>query len=334
MTNARFLAVHTDAPATMSFEIERSVIEGAGGELRLSRSRSEDELIENVKDADALLVLGARITRRVIEHMPNCKLIVRYGVGLDTLDIPAATEHGIVIAHFPDFCQPEVANQAILLLLACAKKLFRLDQAVRSGKWRTGPLGPMGAIQGETLGLVGFGNIAQAVVPRAKALGLRVVAFDPFVTQGVFRTWDVERIATLEALLGRSDYVSIHTPLMASTRHLISTAQFAQMKASAYIINTSRGPVIDQAAMIAALQAGQIAGAGLDVFEVEPLPGDSPLCAMDNVTLLPHSASYSDESFDLMKERVGQAVADLIQGQWPEIVHNRSVKPRATLPAR
>ncbi|MFN0093424.1 MAG: C-terminal binding protein [Dehalococcoidia bacterium] len=334
MPNQRFLAVHTDAPATMSFEIERRVIESAGGELRTTRARSEDELIENVKDADALLVLGARITRRVIENMPNCKLIVRYGVGLDTLDIPAATEHGIVIAHFPDFCQPEVANQAILLLLACAKKLTRVEQAVRSGKWRTGPLGPMGAILGETVGLVGFGNIAQAVVPRAKALGMRVIAFDPFITSGVFRTWDVERCATLEDLLRRSDYVSIHTPLAESTRHLISTEQFAQMKPSAYIINTSRGPVIDEKAMIAALQSGQIAGAGLDVFEVEPLPGDSPLCTMDNVTLMPHSASYSDESFELMKERVGQAVADIIQGRWPEIVHNRSVKARAVLPAR
>ena len=328
-----FLAVHTDAPPTMSFEIEREVIEGAGAALRLTRSRSEDELIENVREADALLVLGAQITRRVMENMPRCKLIVRYGVGLDTLDLPAATEHGIVVAHFPDFCMPEVANHAIMLLLAAAKKLTLLQRVMREGRWRDGALGPMGSIWGETLGLVAFGNIAQAVAPRAQALGMKVVSFDPFASDEPFARLGVERVPTLDALLEQSDYVSVHTPLNGDTHHLFSTAQFARMKPSACFINTGRGPVVDEEALIAALQDGAIASAGLDVFEKEPLSPDSPLLKMDNVVLTPHSASYSDLAFDTMKRRVGQAVVDLMQGRWPEIVANRGLTPRASLPA-
>jgi D-3-phosphoglycerate dehydrogenase / 2-oxoglutarate reductase len=329
-----FLAVHTDAPPTMSFEIERQVIEAAGGALRLTRARSEDELIENVRDADALLVLGAQVTRRVMEQMPRCKLIVRYGVGLDTLDIPAATEHGIVIAHFPDFCMPEVANHAIMLLLSAAKKLPLLQRVMREGRWRDGPLGPMGSIWGETLGLVAFGNIAQAVAPRAQALGMRVIAHDPYAGDEAFTRLGVERISSLDALLQQSDYVSVHTPLNADTHHLFGAAQFAQMKPNACFINTGRGPVVDEWALITALQEGRIASAGLDVFEKEPLSPDSPLLTMDNVVLTPHSASYSDVAFDTMKRRVGQAVADLMAGRWPEIVANGELTPRAALPRR
>ena len=334
MDEPKFLAVHTDARPTMDFTREREVIEGGGGILKLTQASTEKELISNVKDANGLLVLGAQITRQIIEAMPKCQIIVRYGVGLDTLDIPAATEHGIVVAHFPDFCQPEVANQAILLLLACAKKLTLLDQAVRSGTWRPGPLGPMGAIEGETLGLIAFGNIARTVVPRAKALGLNVIAWDPYVGEGVFRSFGVERVTKIEELLNRSDYVSVHAPLSESTRGLIGKKEFQAMKSTAYIINTARGPVIDESALINALQNEEIAGAGLDVFEVEPLPNSSPLTKMNNVVLMPHSASYSDDSFASMQRRVGETITGIMEGRWPEYVANPNVTPRATLPPR
>ena len=334
MDNTKFLAVHTDARPSMDFTREREVIESSGGILKLTQASTEEELISNVKDANGLLVLGAQITRQVIEAMPECQVIVRYGVGLDTLNIPAATEHGIVVAHFPDFCQPEVANQAILLLLACAKKLTLLDQAVRSGTWRPGPLGPMGAIEGETLGLIAFGNIARTVVPRAKALGLNVIAWDPYIGEGVFRSFGVERVAKIEELLNRSDYVSIHAPLSESTRGLIGKGEFQAMKSTAYIINTARGPVIDETALINALQNKEIAGAGLDVFEVEPLPSSSPLTQMTNVVLMPHSASYSDDSFASMQRRVGETITGIMEGRWPEYVANPNVTPRATLPPR
>ncbi len=333
----QFLIVHSDARDPGAFEIEREIVERAGARLELTRSSTEAELIENLRDADAILVSSAQITRAVVESMPRCKLIVRYGVGLDTLDIPAATEHGIVVAHFPDFCQPEVANHAISLLLACARKLVSLDRAVRDGRWRPGPLAPMGAIHGETLGLVAFGNIAREVAPRAQALGLHVIAFDPYIGGEAFQRLGVERVASQEDLLRRSDYVSLHTPLTPETRHLLGAEQFHQMKRSAYLINTSRGPVVDEAALVEALREETIAGAGLDVFEHEPLPADSPLVEMENVVLTPHSASYSDAAFEAMKRRVGQTTVELMQGRWPDdsaVVANPEVRPRATLTRR
>lgn len=332
MTNNSFLVVHSDASDEAAFRIEREAIEAAGAELRLTRSASEDELVEQLRDADAVIVTSASITRRVVESMPRCKLIVRYGVGLDTLDIAAATEHGIPIAHFPDFCQPEVANHALLLLLASVKRVVPLDAAVRSGQWRPGPLAPMQHITGQTCGLVAFGNIARAFASRARALEMEVVAYDPYAPDAVFAEHGVERTGTLEELLARSDYVSLHPPLTPDTRHMIGAEQFAAMKRTAYLINTSRGSIIDEPALIAALRTGEIAGAGLDVFETEPLPADSPLIELENVVLMPHSASYSDRAFERMKERVAEAVIDVMHGRWPEIVANRNeVEPRAPL---
>jgi len=330
----QFLIVHADARDPSAFEIERAIVEGAGARLELTRSSAEAELIDNLRAADAILVSSAQITRTVVESMPRCRLIVRSGVGLDTLDIPAATEHGIVVAHFPDFCQPEVANHAIMLLLACAKQLASLDRAVRDGRWRPGPLASMGPIHGETLGLIAFGNIAEEVAPRAQALGLRVIAFDPYISDEPFQRMAVERVASQEELLRRSDYVSLHPPLTAETRHLMGAAQFQQMKRSACLINTSRGPVVDEPALIEALRSGAIASAGLDVFEHEPLPADSPLVEMENVVLTPHSASYSDPAVEKLKHRVGQTAVELMQGRWPDasaVVANPEVRPRAAL---
>ena len=337
MTSEQFTAIHADAGDPAGFVIERELIEGAGAGLELTRSSSEGELIENLKGADVVLVGGAQITRSVVESLPRLKMLIRYGVGLDSLDVPAATDNGVVIAHYPDFCQPEVANHATMLLLACAKKLTAIDRAVRDGRYRPGPLSPMGAIHNQTLGLVAFGNIAQAFVPRARALGLEIISFDPFASDEVFAEFEVERVATLNDLLARSDYVSLHTPLTSETQHMMSTDQFKRMKSSAYLINTSRGPTVDEEALIEALQSGEIAGAGLDVFEHEPLTAESPLVKMDNVVLTPHSASFSDWAFETMKRRVGETVVELMNGRWPDAmatVANPEVTPRAELPAR
>ncbi|MPZ99426.1 MAG: C-terminal binding protein [Dehalococcoidia bacterium] len=333
MADEGFLVVHADAVDEAAFMIERQIIEAAGGVLRLSRSATEDERITALREADAVLVSAAQMTPRVCQGLDRCKLIVRYGVGLDSLDIPAATDCGIVIAHFPDFCQPEVANHALMLLLASAKKLVPLDRAVRSGQWRPGPLGPMQHITGQTLGLVAYGNIARFFAKRARSLDLEILAYDPYVPDEVFAADGVERASSLDALLERSDYVSVHTPLTPETHHLMGAAQFRAMKPTAYLINTSRGPVVDEAALVDALRAGEIAGTGLDVFEQEPLPGSSPLAEMENVVLMPHSASYSDRAFDTMKRRVGETVVDvLVNGRWPEFVPNRAtVRPRVAL---
>lgn len=331
---APWLAVHVDRRPDAVYDVERRIVEAGGGRFTAASPAGEDELIRHVREADAIVVSSARITRRVVEAMPRCKLIVRTGVGLDTLDVPAATDHGIVVAHFPDFCQPEVANQTMLLLLACAKKLHALDKAVRDGRWRPGPLSPMGAIGGQTLGLVALGNIARTVVPRARAFDLHVIAWDPYLGEGVFRAHGVERVETLRELLERSDYVSLHTPLTPETRHLIGEAELAAMKPTAFLINTARGPVVDQEALIAALAAGRIAGAGLDVFEREPLEAESPLTRMEHVVLMPHSASYSDESFGSMKRRIGETIVGVMEGRWPRFTANPGVRPRAALPSR
>ena len=330
-----FLAVQSESPDQERFAIERSIIEPAGGALLVRRAESEDERIELLQDAQVVLVGGAQINRRVLERLPRLQLIIRYGVGLDTLDIPAATEHGVVVAHYPDFCQPEVANHATLLLLAVARKVVLHDRAIRDGRYRGVPMGPSAPLHGQTCGIIAFGNIARQFAIRAQALGMRVLAYDPYLDDAVFAEHGVERAATLEELLRRADHVSAHPPLTEETRHMMGAPQFAIMQPHAIFVNTSRGPVQDEAALIAALQRGEIAGAGLDVFEDEPLAADSPLLAMDNVVLTPHSAYYSDYSDAHIKERVGNTVVAVMQGRWPDefatIPNRDEVTPRAPL---
>lgn len=335
MSNAPFLAIQSESPDPSNFEIERAIIETAGGELLVQRAESEGERIELLKGAHAVLVGGAPINRRVIQSLPNLQLIIRYGVGLDTLDIAAATEHGIVVAHYPDFCQPEVANHAIALLLAVSRKIVLHDRAVRAGTYRSVPLGPSAPLHGQTCGVLALGNIGRHFAVRAKALGMHVLAYDPYLDDAVFEEHGVERAATLEELLTRSDHISAHPPLTDETRHMMGAEQFAMMKPSAIFVNTSRGPVQDQEALIAALQAGEIGGAGLDVLDPEPLASDSPLVEMDNVVLTPHTAFYSDFSNTHIKERVGNTVVAVMNGQWLDefatIPNRDEVTPRAAL---
>ena len=334
MSDASFHVLHTDAPDLGAFEIERGLLEEAGASFELLPLADSTRLPERAREADALLVRSAPIPGELLVELPRCKVVVRYGVGLDTVDVEAATKHGIVVAHFPDFCQPEVANHAVLLLLACAKKLLPLDRAVRDGRWRPGPLAPMASIHGETLGLVGFGNIAREVATRGRALGCSVIAHDPYIAADAFEAAAVERVERLDELLVRSDYVSLHVLLTPETHHLIGAEQLAAMRPNAVLINTSRGPVVDESALIEALDQSRIAAAGLDVFGEEPLPAGSPLTRMDNVVLTPHSASYSDEAFGELKRRAARAAIDVMQGRWPEIVANPTVQPRAPLAPR
>ncbi len=334
MSDQPFHVVHADARSLQGFEVERGLLEAAGATFELLQRGDSSPLGERAAGADALLVGSAAITGELLAELPRCQVVVRYGVGLDTVDVAAATDHGVVVAYFPDFCQPEVANHATLLLLACAKKLIVLDRAVRDGSWRPGPLEPMGSIHGETLGLVGFGAIARAVAIRGAALGCEVIAHDPYMDAAVFAEAGVTRIELLDELLERSDYVSLHVPLTPETVGLIGPQQLARMRPTATLINTARGPVVQQDALIEALREGRLAAAGLDVFEGEPLPADSPLTAMDNVVLTPHSASYSDRAFGNLKRRVAGAAIDVMEGRWPEIVANPEVTPRVALAAR
>ena len=293
---------------------------------------TEDEVIEAAKDADAILVVEAQITRRVMEALPKCKVVVRYGIGFDTIDVDAATDNGILVVNIPDFCFEEVSNHAITLLLACAKKLVFLNDGTKQGRWAEckRAQAPMVSIYGQTLGLVGCGNIGRMTARKAQCFGSKVLGYDPYVDKSLAKEYEIT-LVSLPELLKKSDFVSVHTPLNEETWHLIGEKEFKQMKTTAYFINTARGPVVDEAALIKALQEKWIAGAGLDVFEKEPIDSDNPLLKMDNVVVTPHSASYSDAAFKRLRTSVGQEAARILSGRWPKNAVNKSVKPKANL---
>jgi D-3-phosphoglycerate dehydrogenase / 2-oxoglutarate reductase len=319
-----------DAP--MPAVEERDELATINAELIILGCRSEEDVIAMAGDADAILTYGAPMTRRVMERLPECQCIVRYGIGYDTVDVPAATDNNILVVNIPDFCLEEVANHAIALLLACAKKLPLLNKTVKQGKWFEAKKmqSPMGSIYEQVLGIIGCGNIGRTTAKKAACFGLEVIGYDPYLDKSIAEKAGI-KLVSLPELLRRSDYISIHTALTQETRHLIGEKEFALMKASAYVINTSRGPVIDEKAMIRALEAGRIAGAGLDVFEKEPVDPDNPLLKMDNVIVLPHSASYSDEAFKRLRRSVGKEAARVLSGRWPKNVVNKNVKPREEL---
>ena len=292
----------------------------------------EDEIVEAVKDADAIITSAGKITRRVIEAAPKCRVIVRYGIGYDTVDVKAATDNGILVVNLPGFCTEEVANHALALLLACAKKLTLMNNMVKQGYWVEAKKAqaPMVSIYGQTLGLVGCGSIGRMTAKKAQCLDLRVLGYDPYLDKSLAKECGIT-LVSLPELLRESDFVSVHTPLNEETRHLMGEKEFKQMKPTAYYISTARGPVTDEAALIKALQEKWIAGAGLDVFEKEPVTLDNPLLKMDNVVVTPHSASYSEASFKRQRTSVGQEAARVICGYWPKNWVNKTVKPKVNL---
>jgi len=325
--------VHTDAPPGAPLGQERRALGDLDYELVATEASSEDELIANVKHADVVLVAQAQITRRVLSSMHRCRAVVRYGIGVDNVDLEAATENGIVVAHVLDFCTEEVSNHAIALLLALARRLLPLHRDASAGLWRRDHAWRLAPVHGQTLGIVGFGNIGRAVARKALAFDLRVLAYDPYYDPKAAEEMSVKP-ASLKELLAESDYLSLHTPLTPETRQLIGVAELKAMKPTAVLINTARGPVVDEAALAQALAGGEIAAAGLDVFEEEPLPADSPLCRLENVLLTPHVASVSPEAIRLLSEEVGRAAGDVLRGRWPKYVANPPVKPRAPLEDR
>jgi D-3-phosphoglycerate dehydrogenase len=284
----------------------------------------EEELIEKTRDADALVTSASPITRSVMSALEGLKTVVRTGVGYDVIDVPAATELGVIVVNIPDLWIREVANHALSLLLAWNRKIITLDRQVHSGQWSVGVLGGSGALHGETVGIVGLGNIGSAFARRVAALELKVIGCDPYVDDAHFARLGVERV-TLEALAERSDYVSVHTLLNAETRHLIGEAFFRRMKPTAILINTSRGPVVDGQALARALEAKRLAGAALDVWEEEPVAADNPLLKMDSVIATPHAAYFSTAAVAQVPRRCGEEIARVLTGTHPLNVVNPEV---------
>lgn len=322
--------VHTGATPDAPLTIERSVLAVPGIQLQVrGRCRTPEEVLAAVKDADIALCSGEPYTEAVFAGAPQLLAVIRYGIGVDTIDLEAATRHGVMAVNFPDFCIREVANHALALLLTCARRVLQHDRAIRTEGWAATRRyrSQVGTIHDETLGLIAFGHIAQALAVRAKAMEMRLLAYDPYVTDDLLAQYGVERANSLTELAAASDYVSCHLPLGPKTRGMIDRSFFQAMKPSAYFINTSRGAVVAEGDLVAALQAGEMAGAGLDVFESEPIEPDHPFCAMDNVVLTPHCASFADRTFDALYRRVGEAALTIAHGGVPAFVANPEVLP-------
>ena len=294
----------------------RDVLAGIGASLDLASEPTPDAIMQVARDADAILVTYAKITADMIRQLTKCRIISRVGIGVDNVDIAEATRARIVVTKVPDYCIDEVSDHTMALLLAAVRKIPFINAQVHGGTWRMPAVVPIHRLRGTVLGLVGFGRIPQLVVPKAKAFGMTVIAYDPYVPKEVLAGAGVEGV-DLPTLLKTSDYVSIHSPLVPETRDLFNADAFRQMKRTAYIVNTARGPIIDEAALAQALDEGLIAGAALDVMVQEPPPADSPLFGRDNVIVTPHTSFYSEESLVELQTKAAQEVAAVLTGRAP-----------------
>src|SRR4051794_17991239 len=310
---ARFLIAMTDN-VFPSLDPAKAALGKLDYELLMAKSASAEDILAVAKDADAVLVTYAKLTREILTQLTKCKAIGRFGLGVDNIDLVAAKEKGIAVNYVPDYCIREVSDHAMALLLALIRKVPLSNKLVQSGRWEMPAVVPIRRIEGTVFGLVGFGNIPRLLAPKAQAFGMKVIAFDPFAKLELFKTAGVESV-DFDTLLKAADYVSVHAPLMLQTRGLMNAAAFAKMKKGAYIVNTARGPLIDEPALIAALDSGQVGGAGLDVVATEPLAKDSPLLGRDNVIISPHTAFYSIEALEELQSKCASDVARVLSGQ-------------------
>ena len=311
----RVLIAVTDSPFP-SLDPAKAALARVDPELRMAKSASADDILAVARDADAILVTYAKLPGDLLRQLTRCKAIGRFGLGVDNIDIAAAAELGIAVTYVPDYCMHEVSDHAMALLLALARKIPLSNKLVQGGRWEMPAVVPIHRLAGRVLGLVGFGNIPRALAPKAKAFGLRVVTHDPYVSQQALAAAGVEGVS-FDRLLEIADFVSIHAPLMPATRGLFNAEVFAKMKTGALLINTARGPLVDEDALVSALDSGRLGGAALDVVAVEPLPKDSRLIGRDNVILTPHTAFYSVEALNELQTKCAADVARVLSGEKP-----------------
>jgi D-3-phosphoglycerate dehydrogenase / 2-oxoglutarate reductase len=311
----RPLIAVTDSPFP-SLDPAKAALARIDPELRVANSTSADDILAVARDADAILVTYAKLPGELLRQLRRCKAIGRFGLGVDNIDIAAAAELGITVTYVPDYCMQEVSDHAMALLLALARKVPQSNALVQAGRWDMPAVAPIHRLAGRVLGLVGFGNIPRALAPKAKAFGLRVVAHDPYVSQHALAAAGVEGMS-FDRLLEISDFVSIHAPLLPATRGLFNAEVFRKMKQGACLINTARGPLVDEDALLAALDSGRLVGAALDVVAVEPLPKQSRLIGRDNVVLTPHTGFYSVEALNELQTKCAADVARVLSGEKP-----------------
>ena len=304
---------------------EREILTRAGHELRFERNAvSVEEVTVAVAGADAVLNCYSKMPGDVIRTLDRCRIIARYGIGVDTIDLDAANERGIVVTNVPDYCIDEVSDHALSLALALARGVTLLDRRVRTGSWTPTDARPLHRIRGRTLGLVGFGRIARALAVKAAALGYHVVATDPYIADDAVRDADVEPLS-FDELLERADVVSMHVPLTDESHHLFGSEALAKMKPGAILVNTSRGPLVDTAALRDALASGHLGGAALDMLEQEPPAPDEPLLQRDDVVITPHAGFYSEESVRELQRKAVEQVVDALAGRRPTYALNADV---------
>ncbi len=303
-------------------DIERGILEAAGAEVIALQAKREDDLLDAAADCDAIMNQYARVGARTIAAMERCRVIARYGVGVDIVDVAAASAKGILVTNVRDYCTDEVADHAVSLWLALARRLFDYDRATHQGIWRWQSGSPIHRLRGRTLGIVSFGKIGQAIASRARPFGVSLIAYDPYLPAAVAEAHDIRQVDKA-TLLAEADVVMMQVPMTAETRHFLGEAEFAAMKPGALVINTGRGPTIDNKALYRALVEGRIAGAGLDDPEEEPAklaawsPDDNPIFSLPNVIVTPHAAYYSEESIRTARETAASEVARVLTGQQP-----------------
>lgn len=321
------LVVHIDTKES-PLELERIALAGIDCEIISVAVSSEGEIIEAAKEATVILNDHSPVTAAMVDQLENCKLIIRYGHGYDTVDVDACTETGIIVTNIAGSTSEEVSNHALALMLACARELKRLDLATTSGRWgEVYSRSILNRIYGETVGIIGLGWIGRAMARKCNALGMTVLVNDPYVGEHLAVEYNVKFVSKNE-LLERSDYVTLHTPHLEDTHHLIDAEALDLMKPTAYLINTSRGHVVDEHALVSALQSGKIAGAGIDVYEEEPLSVDNPLLQMENVICTPHVAGSSAIGWEIIRRRAGEEAARVLRGKRPNVVVNPEVLGR------
>jgi D-3-phosphoglycerate dehydrogenase len=305
-----------------SLDPERAILAAAGAEIVVADSGDEDELVELSSGADAILTNWKPVTARLLANATQCMTVARYGVGLDNIDVAAATELGIVVTNVPDFCVDEVSDHTLALVLALSRRIVDFAGQTRSGGWDNKGFGNMHRLRGQTLGLIGFGRIARRVAGKARPFGYRVLAYSPSLTPG---NHDGVTAASFEKVLRSSDVVSLHAPATPSTRNMIGESELAMMRPGSLLVNTARGALVDEDALRRALMEGRLGGAGLDVMDEEPPPPDHPLRSTPGVVMTPHASFYSVESVRELQETAADNVAAVLGGRLPRTVVNPDV---------
>jgi D-3-phosphoglycerate dehydrogenase len=305
-------------------EQERRAVEAAGGTLVTGQATTEQQVADLCRDADGVLTVRAPVTKRAISAMKRCRIIVRYGIGVDTVDIAAATERGILVANVPDYCLDEVSDHALTLLLMLSRQMISAISLAREETWAVGKMPPLQRLRGQTCGLIGCGRIGSLLAGKVAQLGMSVIIHDPYLSEPRAREMGAE-LVSLDALLSRADFISLHAPLNTATYHLLGEVAFAKMKKTASIVNTARGGLIDEAALLAVLDAGKLSGAALDVLESETgvTPVRSALVRHPKIIVTAHTAWLSEQARATLQLRAIEQVLACLKGETPYGLINR-----------